>query len=318
MSRHLSPYTLLLSASLLSSASAQVTTYDDVTTFLAATGAVAQPAWPNVGHLSGAGSTYQLGLATISAAAPSTGIWVGSGNDPIVGPDWTTLVAGNDIAIDGQEHLVVQFSTTVVAFGFDFAEPTTPTVLYAPCNNTCPCSNSTFRVTLRLGGAQVDTFDFNRPDDVAAFVGIWSTSAFDGLTIDELGGSCDDEYFGQFYIRTEPASVGSAYCHPAIANSTGAPAVLSARGSTLVAQNDLLLQVQALPAGSFGFFLASRTQGLVAQPGNSVGVLCLGGAIGRYVGTRADPEQRHGRVVPARPRPHAHSDTGRARRSRSG
>jgi hypothetical protein len=60
--------------------------------------------------------------------------------------------------------------------------------------------------------------------------------------------------------------------------------VLSARGSTLVAQNDLLLQVQALPAGSFGFFLASRTQGLVAQPGNSVGILCLGGAIGRYVG----------------------------------
>jgi len=39
-----------------------------------------------------------------------------------------------------------------------------------------------------------------------------------------------------------------------------------------------------MPLNAFGFFLASRTQGAVNQPGGSQGVLCLGGAIGRYVG----------------------------------
>jgi len=44
------------------------------------------------------------------------------------------------------------------------------------------------------------------------------------------------------------------------------------------------LEASNLPNASFGFFLTSQTQGLTMNPGGSTGNLCLGGAIGRYVG----------------------------------
>ncbi|MEZ5973848.1 MAG: hypothetical protein R3E96_03085 [Planctomycetota bacterium] len=36
-----------------------------------------------------------------------------------------------------------------------------------------------------------------------------------------------------------------------------------------------------MPNGQFGFFLMGQTQGFVANPGGSLGNLCLGGSIGR-------------------------------------
>jgi len=77
---------------------------------------------------------------------------------------------------------------------------------------------------------------------------------------------------------------GQVYCAPAVANSTGSPGTIRASGSPLVAQNNLRLFAESLPLNAFGFFLTSRTQGFVAMPGGSRGNLCLGGAIGRYVG----------------------------------
>ena len=78
--------------------------------------------------------------------------------------------------------------------------------------------------------------------------------------------------------------IGNRYCTPAIANSTGQPALIRAAGSSQVSNNNLTLTAEALPLNAFGFFLTSRTQGAVNQPGGSQGRLCLGGAIGRYVG----------------------------------
>ena len=60
--------------------------------------------------------------------------------------------------------------------------------------------------------------------------------------------------------------------------------MIGATGSATVASNNLTLEASSLPLNAFGFFLASRTQGSVNQPGGSQGVLCLGGQIGRYVG----------------------------------
>ncbi len=186
---------------------AQVQTFSDRQLFLAASRAEAQPAWPNLGHLpGGVAATYHLGQVTLSVSAPSSGLWIGSGNHPLIGADWTTLVAGNDIAIDNQENLNVDFDRPMRAFGFDFAEPTTATVLYQPCSQLCPCLNSTFRVTLRRDGSIVATFDFNRPDDTAAFVGMVSEVAFNRAEVREIGGSCDDEYFGQMYTRVSCAA----------------------------------------------------------------------------------------------------------------
>ncbi len=77
--------------------------------------------------------------------------------------------------------------------------------------------------------------------------------------------------------------IGTNYC-TAVANSTGSAASMSASGSGSVAANNLVLVASGLPQNAFGFFLTSRTQGFVANPGGSQGNLCLGGSIGRYVG----------------------------------
>jgi hypothetical protein len=78
-------------------------------------------------------------------------------------------------------------------------------------------------------------------------------------------------------------SLGTNYCQAA-ANSTGQPAEMSASGSRFVTDNDLRLTSSRMPQNSFGFFVTSRLQGFVMNPGGSAGNLCLSGGIGRYVG----------------------------------
>jgi len=89
--------------------------------------------------------------------------------------------------------------------------------------------------------------------------------------------------YDNFVVTTFAGPVGSSYC-AAVANSTGNPGAIGATGVPVAASNDVLLRASALPSNAFGFFLTSQTQGTVNQPGGSQGILCLGGAIGRYVG----------------------------------
>jgi hypothetical protein len=81
-----------------------------------------------------------------------------------------------------------------------------------------------------------------------------------------------------------PPGVGTSYCSPSVANSTGFHGRIHATGSAAVVDNDVTLEASALPLQSFGYFLVSRTAGLIPQPAGSQGVLCLGGSIGRYIG----------------------------------
>ncbi|QDV05238.1 hypothetical protein Poly30_07340 [Planctomycetes bacterium Poly30] len=85
-------------------------------------------------------------------------------------------------------------------------------------------------------------------------------------------------------MNFEQLGFGTVFCDPAVANSTGASGMMSADGSSLVSDNDVTLIADSLPNFSFGFFITSRTQGFIANPGGSSGNLCLSGAIGRYVG----------------------------------
>jgi len=92
------------------------------------------------------------------------------------------------------------------------------------------------------------------------------------------------EHPAGYVIEFANTGIGTAYCNPANNNSTGAPATLRGAGSASVASNNLTLVADDLPSNSFGFFLTSATQGFTQNPGGSSGNLCLGGAIGRYVG----------------------------------
>jgi len=81
-----------------------------------------------------------------------------------------------------------------------------------------------------------------------------------------------------------PAAVGTVYCSPAVVNSSGMAASITATGSDVVALNSLSLTVTGLPMQTFVLGLGSPTQGFWMNPGGSAGNLCLGGSIGRGVG----------------------------------
>ena len=77
--------------------------------------------------------------------------------------------------------------------------------------------------------------------------------------------------------------VGTVLC-TANSGSLGRAAILDASGSTVVTDQDLTLTARLLPSATSALFLASRASGFVANPAGSLGNLCLGGAIGRFVG----------------------------------
>ena len=117
-------------------------------------------------------------------------------------------------------------------------------------------------------------------------------SSIDGVVTLDLGAGQNTPFTGTPFTprvwngelcHSGPSAPGTNYCQAAV-NSTGAPAKMSASGSNIVANNDLVLEALDLPPNAFGFFLTSTSQGFVAGPGGSQGNLCLGGAIGRYVG----------------------------------
>ncbi|MCP3918978.1 MAG: PEP-CTERM sorting domain-containing protein [bacterium] len=75
--------------------------------------------------------------------------------------------------------------------------------------------------------------------------------------------------------------IGTAYCTPALPNSTGSSGSITAIGSSVVETNAFQLTARDLPPGQFGYFLAGQTQGFSNPPG-SQGLLCLAGNIGRF------------------------------------
>jgi len=66
-------------------------------------------------------------------------------------------------------------------------------------------------------------------------------------------------------------------------NSTGSSGQLVLAGSSYVAANQLTALASGLPNNAFGYLNVSRNAGFVANPGGSLGNLCLGTPIGRYV-----------------------------------
>jgi len=174
------------------SANATIITFSDKAQFLASTGSTS--ATGPLPNLSSVGNSQTIGSVTFSVLSDSQ-LYIGRG-----GGDWTSLHPGNDIAISGPEDLNVDLASPVFALGFDFVEPmATPCYAY--------CHDSTFTVQLKNGSTTVDSFMFNAPDDVLAFVGVWTDTPFNRVEIRDTTATSDNEYFGQFYTGTTHASV---------------------------------------------------------------------------------------------------------------
>lgn len=180
-------------------ADATILTFSDRGTFLGATGATdATGALPDSGTATTNPQT--VGTVTFSTpTAPALDLLIGTAGTGLL--DWTTLNPGHDIAISGVEDLNIAFGAPVFSAGFDFVEPS----IGGSTTDTCfvaVCTDSTFQATLRNGATLVDSFTFNAPDDVLAFVGVWSSAAFNLLEIREIVGTNDDEFFGRVYTGT--------------------------------------------------------------------------------------------------------------------
>lgn len=80
---------------------------------------------------------------------------------------------------------------------------------------------------------------------------------------------------------TYPRPIGTSVCGPAVPNSTGLGALTTAEGHPAASAGVLMLRTSNVPSGSVGYYLTSQSAGMSTPPG-SMGVLCLGGSIGRF------------------------------------
>jgi hypothetical protein len=72
------------------------------------------------------------------------------------------------------------------------------------------------------------------------------------------------------------------FCAPTTASSSGSTGHLEWSGSRYILDADFTLRASALPAGAFGYFLASPAHAPATTPPASQGALCLGAPIGRF------------------------------------
>lgn len=131
-------------------------------------------------------------------------------------------------------------------------------------------------------GADFDDINANNSGSARIFTGPDCNGNGVPDRCDIAGGVSTD--FNANGLPDECETLGMAYCSPAMNNSTGLPAVVTAIGSDLAAANDVTLIGSQLPAEQFGYFLTSLSQGMIQFPAGSQGILCVGGAIARPLG----------------------------------
>jgi len=173
--------------------------------------------------LSATGATEAADFADAASSGPDMGTSFTLGNLTFTSPtgyklwirDWSARLDNEELAISGAEDLDVDisFGGEVHSLGFEFVEPESDTNLsgWGKYDYTY-FVDSTFTVTLRSGATDVDSFTFNAPNDQAAFVGVWSTlpQGFDTVQIRETTGGIGNEFFGEFYVGTQPIPVPGA------------------------------------------------------------------------------------------------------------
>ncbi len=161
----------------------------DKTGFLTTTGATS--ATGPIPIVAGSQASYTVGSTTFSAESPSSLNF---------SRDWTTRIAGNQFAVNGVENINADFGGDVYAVGFDFVEPEEDPLVNATF------IDSIFELSLCDGGSCFESIEFSVPNDVAAFIGVISSIAFDSITIRELTGGAENEFFGEFFTSAEPVT----------------------------------------------------------------------------------------------------------------
>jgi hypothetical protein len=186
---------LVCLTSFVAPVNAAVVVYSDKSTFLADTGATSATTIPTTPS-----TNFPVGEGFTSGDLSFT--LVPGESTRFVIDEFSARLSGNELGLSGKESLDVDIDTgPVFSFGFDFVEPE-----FDP-NVSGTFVESTFTVTLKNDLIPVGTFTFDRPNDVAAFVGVLSDIAFNRVEIRETVGDIGNEFFGQFYIGMFPTVV---------------------------------------------------------------------------------------------------------------
>lgn len=167
------------------------------------------------------------------------------------------------------------FSVEVLV-GNDVNFPGFPTTDYFFANTALPSGGS---VQVLLEDAIGSMFDSN---DLTQLVGGYAATGGSYARVLEPSGT-DGVDIDLLFVDVEPSGpVGSSFCTPPAANSTGALGRLTAIGSDRADVGVLELVAGDLPSGQFSLFLASAQQSAPTALVGSVGTLCLA-TPGRYV-----------------------------------
>ncbi|MDG1049604.1 MAG: hypothetical protein P8R46_05295 [Planctomycetota bacterium] len=199
-------------------------------------------------------------------------------NSDQTGPQTTMLAAPIEIAASSEARFLYQISNGGGSFDVTFG-------FQSGGSGSASLSGGDWFGGTFLG---TDRVDFGSPGaNLSITEGVVDLSAAAGQILTSITFSNRSNTGAGYAIiacNVTTFTLGSVYCSPAVANSTGNPGLISAEGSPSAAANNVTLTVSDLPPNSFGFFLSSETTANVANPGGSQGNLCLGGAIGRFVG----------------------------------
>ena len=265
--------------------------------------------FPMTGATLGAKAAFVSEDAVMRIYDADAGTWtlVGSGlggnsgpnGRPLPGRGPASAFAGGDLICGGGERGCLWFggsSSTQSAFLFDIGGNGFTTGGFTQ-GKSYLAATSTGNKALFAGGAGQQcgvTYWRASVDIYDSATGAWTVSSLSAprgylaaATVGSLslfaGGENDQGPSDVVDIYDE--SIGATYCSPAVINSTGQSAAITAEGFPgSVAQGYVLLRASSLPPAALTLFLCSPTQGNATGPGGSQGTLCLGGAIGRFLG----------------------------------
>jgi hypothetical protein len=126
------------------------------------------------------------------------------------------------------------------------------------------------------------------PDPHPIFIGGWESNGFNFygelaelLVYSGELDSTDVAAIEAYLDQRRNGQLGTPYCMANV-NASGDVALCRASGSNAIGDNDVVLGCLLATNNANGYFITSRMQGFVPNPGGSRGNLCITGAIGRY------------------------------------
>lgn len=194
----------IILASTLPSSFALTQTFFDEPSFLSQSGATEVVTFPTMRGL--VGIPYVENGITVEQAS--------SFNNRI--DDFTALLPNNEFVVSGPDHIDITFPNDILAFGLRMQDAfditwVGPSPGIGGVSSVCPKSDSSFTMTFKKGGTEIDSILFDPPIDEFFFVGVITSEPFDIIEIREVGAEigvleashCEDDFWGDMFASTD-------------------------------------------------------------------------------------------------------------------